>query len=416
MPFFPREEKDIIADSLNRLAISTNINQMTPGGKARFFISTVAREQEKLNQQFNDNLLVPYIRYAPGKYLDFFGDMLNLPRYEPEHAYTEGNNFMFYVNSGKFGDINGGVGFTIPAGTVVSTKQFDGEIITPGLEEQPTVSFAITNAIYCDPNSTFVYGQILASIEGDESSVPRNSLIEHSFTGYSQSARKLLLCTNRFAIDNGSNRESDESYRYRLMNVFKARNQATEAAVRLAALSVPGVSDVYIVNAEQGPGTFSLYIEGITPTVSSLLVSKVAAAVNKVQACGVRPFVSAPINLGVEFVAAIHWSSRATSEDKYNGYISMRAAAEKYLNTLKRGQELVFADLLDVMLRAAPRVETIGQSLDKTFESIYVYRTLGSGEQPTKSIYIGDTLECLYNQKIVLETSNKYQGIQFIAF
>ena len=69
MPFFPREEKDIISDSLQRMNQSTNITQMSPGGKARFFIATVSKEQAKLNQQFNENLLLSYIRYSHGKYL-----------------------------------------------------------------------------------------------------------------------------------------------------------------------------------------------------------------------------------------------------------------------------------------------------------------------------------------------------------
>lgn len=416
MPFFPREEKDIIADSIQRLVQSTNINQMSPGGKARFFLSTVAKEHAQLNQQFNDNLLVPYIRYSPGKYLDLFGDMLGLPRYEATHAVSDRTNFMFYVNSGKFGDINGGSGFSIPSGTIVSTIQFAGDIITPGLEEQPSVSYATIESIYCDPNSAYAYVTVKASIEGDESSVPRNTLRQHNFSGYTESAKNTLLCTNRFAIDNGSNRETDDSYRYRLANIFKAKNQATEASIRLAALSVPGVSDVYPVNAEQGPGSFGLYIESTTSTVSSALVSSVADTVQRVTSFGIRPFVSAPISLGVEFVAAVHWSSRATQSDKSIGYGAMRTAAEVYLNSLRRADPLIMANLVDAMLNAAPKVDSIGRSRPKTFEEIYVYKYVSANELPARTLFSGDVLESLYNQRIILETANKYQGIQFVAF
>jgi hypothetical protein len=132
MPFFPKTENEIIKESLDVMSSSTNLTQLSPGSKVRFFLSTTGREQASQQSLFDSNLLQPYIKYAEGRFLDLFGDMLNLPRAEATHAESTGENFMFYVSSGSFGDINGGASFVVPAGTIVHTVPFEGEIVTPG--------------------------------------------------------------------------------------------------------------------------------------------------------------------------------------------------------------------------------------------------------------------------------------------
>lgn len=416
MPFFPRDERDIVTESLNRMNQQTNITQLSPGGKARFFIATTAREQAKQQQLFDQNLLQAYIKYSEGKFLDFFGDMLNLPRVGSRHAESTGNNFMFYAQSGKFGDLNAGSPFTIPAGTRVYTKPFEGEVVTPGLDTQPIIVYTTTEAAVCNAEESYVYVAVRASIEGDESSVPRNVLNEHDFSGYRLATNNGLKCTNRFAIDNGVNRESDPSYRFRLSNIFAARQQAMEASIRLAALSVPGVVDVTTVNSEQGPGTYALYVLGLTPTTSPALVTSVARAVAEVTSHGIRPFVSGPNPLGVEIVAAVNWSPRATKEDVASGYAAMRDRAETFINDLGIGEELDLNDLLLAMLDVAPLANQIGRITPNQFEEVYVYRQSYTGEDVTRNFHFGDAVQPLYNQRVILETSTRYRGIQFITF
>lgn len=417
MPFFPREEKDIISESLQRMNNQTNITQLAPGGKARFFLTSIIREQARQQNTFDANLLQSYIKYSDGKFLDFFGDMLNIPRIEATHAESQNNNFMFFVQSGQFGDLNNGASFSIPSGTTVGTVPFEGNTVTPGLEYQSVIEYKTVEPVTCEPTSSYVYAPIRASVEGSYSSVPRNTLQQHSFNGYSLASRNGLKCTNKFAIDNGVDRERDESYRYRLSNIFTARNQAIYASIRLAALSIPGVSDVVMVNAEQGPGTFGLYIKSLTPSVSPELVTSVSNAVNEVVGYGIRPFISAPKTLGLEFVAAVNWSSRATAEEIAVGYTAMRNAVENTINNLDIGEALDLEDLIQVMLEAAPKANRIGRNLVNTFEEVYAHRySPKSNSVTTRNLIFTDTISPLYNERILLETSTRYRGIQFLTF
>jgi hypothetical protein len=230
------------------------------------------------------------------------------------------------------------------------------------------------------------------------------------------SASNVLKCTNKFAIDTGVDREGNESYRYRLANIFTARSQAIYASIRLAALSIPGVSDVVLVNAEQGPGTFALYIQSATPSVSPTLIESVSTAVNEVISFGIRPFVSGPNNLGLEFIAAVNWSSRATKEEIALGYIAMRNAVERYINQLEIGQSVEFEDLVVAMLDAAPQANRIGRNSPNTFEEIYIHRASPTGESTVRNLVFTDEVNPLYNERVTLETASRYQGIQFITF
>jgi uncharacterized phage protein gp47/JayE len=415
MPFFPRTENEIIKDSLERMSSNTNLTQLSPGGKVRFLISTTAREQAGQQALFDANLLQPYIKYSEGKFLDFFGDMLNLPRVEASHAESTGENFMFYVSSGNFGDINNGSSFVIPSGTVVHTVPFEGEILTPGIELQPTISYSLTSDVTCLPGESFVYAPIRANIEGEESTVPRNVLTAHEFTNYLGGTG--LLCTNRYSIDNGTVRETDDAYKYRLQNIFRARSMGVLASIRLAALSVPGVSDIVEVNCEQGPGTYGIYVQSTAPTPSPQLIEEVSQAVALVSTYGVRPFVSAPQTLGLELVAAVQWSPRATTADIAQGYANMRNSIEDRLNITEIGEAVDFAALVDLILSSSNYALRMGRNKPNKFEETYVYKADPSNTSVSiRSILIGDSVTPLYNERVLLETGSRYRGIHFITF
>jgi len=415
MPFFPRTESEIIKDSLDQMNRETNFTQLSPGSKVRFLLSTTGREQANQQSLFDENLLQPYIQYADGKFLDYFGDMLNLPRIESSHAESTGENFMWYVRSGTFGDINGGQGFNIPVGTVVSTQQFNGEIITPGIESQSLIKFVTTSDILCPSNSSFVYSPIRATVEGSESSIPRNVLKVHSFKNYSLNSQSLLMCTNKFSIDNGTLRESDTSYRYRLQNIFRARSQGVLAAIRIAALSIPGVADVSVINCEQGPGTYALYVRSQAPTPSPSLIREVTSAVEFVSSLGIRVFVSGPTLLGLEFLAAISWSEKASIENISKAKALIRNNLESYLNTKEQGESLLLSDIVDLIIRSSQYVLSVGRTVPNKLEEVYVYKKDPSSTGTSRSLLIGDSVEPLYNEKVILETNNRFNGIQFFT-
>jgi len=415
MAFFERTQREIVSTALDRLSRNTNITQLAPGSKARFILDTTAQEQANQHQIFDFNLMQAFIKYADGKFLDFFGDMMNLPRKEPTHADATDQNFMFYVSTGTFGDINSGLDLSIPAGTTVQTVPYEGSVITPGIEEQPTVRYVTTQEAIALSGQSFVYVPIRAVLEGRNSDVPRAVLKKHLFSNYILSTNNGLKCTNRYSISNGEDRETDSSYRYRLANIFEARNLSVFAAVRLAALSVPGVSDIKEVLAEQGPGTYSIYVKSLTPTTSPRLLLEVASACQSVSSFGVRPFILPPTPIGIELVAAVTWNPKATNAQIAAGYNDMRNALESFLNNTSIGEEILFSDLIDLLLRSTPYAFSIGAVNSNKFEQVYAYKNDPINQGTVRNIVSGDKIEPLYNERVILETSGKHRGIQFMT-
>ncbi|MCK4260722.1 MAG: baseplate J/gp47 family protein [Halanaerobiales bacterium] len=416
MRFFERSFDNMVSKGLQQLTQNTNITQMVPGSKTRFLLDTIFDEQAEQHSVFNINLMQAFLRFADGEFLDYFGDMLNKPRKEATYAETtlEQQNFMFYTGSGTFGDINASSDFTIPAGTQVTNIPFEGDIATPGLEEQPIITYTLVSDVICAADRSFVYAEIRASVEGKDTNLPRNVLNRHNFVNYTQIQRGLLKCTNEHAISSGTERESGEAYRYRLLNQFKAKSQAVKIAVRLAALSVPGVANVYGVNFEQGPGTYSLYIQAVTPTTNQGLLNMVVDSVSEVTAEGVRPFILAPLPLGLEFVTAITWSPRTTNAQKSVAYAAIRDNIESALGLYDIGESVFIADLIRLVLSSDNHILGIGREISNSFEEIYLTRSSADGNGVTRSSFVGDTIEPLYNERIILETAGRHRGIEFI--
>ena len=98
------------------------------------------------------------------------------------------------------------------------------------------------------------------------------------------------------------------------------------------------------------------------------------------------------------------------------GYTAMRNAAEAFINNLDIGARLDMNELIDIMLAAATKANRIGRTTPNAFEEVYIYKQTPSGAGTIRNLSIGTIIEPLYNQRIILETGNRYRGIQFITF
>lgn len=421
MPFFPKSKDEMISSGLEALRNNTNITQLSPGSKTRFLLDAMTEEQAAQHELFDTNLAQAFIRWADSRYLDFFGDMLNIPRLEAQRGSVdiEDRNFFFFVDGGTFGDINSNQDINIPSGTIVSTPIPEIELRTFEAENeersvQQVIEYELVTPLLCPSSKSYAYAQIRSKVEGSVSDVPRNVLKKHNFSAYTLSNNNRLKCTNKYAIANGRNRETDSSYRYRLMNAFKARERANRMAIRLAALSISGVSDVIEVNCEQGPGTFSLYVESTTPTISPRILRNVEQVVESVCAYGVRPFVVAPKSLGIEIIIAVQWKKDTTEQMKSIGYAAIRDSVELYLSDVPMGESLNLQDLATAVSLSHPAIQAIGLQRSGEFEQVYIYRSSPDNTGTRKSLFTGKIIEPLYNEKIIFETNTNDRGVIFI--
>lgn len=173
-------------------------------------------------------LQMMFPQFAEGRFLDYHGESVRLPRHPAEKA-------------------KGKVTFTGDPGTVIQTGII---VMTVGTDDNPPISFVVTEMGTIDET-----GKVNVSIEaleaGSNGIVPVGSIIllERSIPGVS-------AVKNEEATSGGLDEESDEHYRERILD--RRKNKALSGARRdyeAWAKEVPGVGDVVVIPEADGFGT-----------------------------------------------------------------------------------------------------------------------------------------------------------------
>lgn len=172
---------------------------------------------------------------ATGQGLDKLGENIGTSRKLATKASSLG-----FSKPVRFTNLSGS-STTIPAGTRVWGSR------------DPQLAFFTLEGITLDAG---ISGEVhvQAAEIGDIYNVPRASIDSHSFAGASVSV------TNILPLQDGSYRESDESFRSRLIAEYQRRVVFNAETAREMLRSVPNVRDVLIVDQPNGPGTFDAII------------------------------------------------------------------------------------------------------------------------------------------------------------
>lgn len=143
--------------------------------------------------------------FADGDSLDLIGQIFGVNRIQQTvaTAAADDDNFVFYVRTGAFGDINKGHDIQIPAGIRISTADPGGPVF-------------VTNAITLPSALSLLSFSATALQPGAAGNVPSGVFSQHNFTGYADAGFGTLLVANNFGIIGGRDTEDDESYRYRI--------------------------------------------------------------------------------------------------------------------------------------------------------------------------------------------------------
>jgi uncharacterized phage protein gp47/JayE len=241
--------QDILARLQKRIADETSLDPYKESSAIGLILRMTAAEIdqawgyiEELERQTN-------LRTASGGGLDNFGLYLGTPRNDSRKSTTLG-----LQRSIKFTNI-GGAGVNVPAGTRVF-KSTD-----------PSLAYFTTEGVLISAGSSETVHAIAADL-GDLYNIGVGELDSHSVPNAA------LTVTNILPIENGSNRESDASYRERLLQEFSRRTVLNPSNTVALMRNIPGVRDAYLLNNYRGAGTFDIIIIPHAYNDTSALVSK----------------------------------------------------------------------------------------------------------------------------------------------
>ena len=380
MPLFAETEEKIFGDILYDLVSNTALTRSSPGSKTRALAQAVSKKMGRMWRQFDVNMVQSFLNGAEGKYLDYLGSMMGLPRLgeKPATIVREDKIVKFYTDLGTFGTINGTASITILAGQIIST----GESSTGTLYRMP-----YTTILPSSETEYFVAVESLAT--GDAANVGKDTLVYHDFINYTDSANSTLKVTNVAEIFMSRAVESDANYRFRIANQVLAAEQANITAIRLAALTTPGVADVISLPFNRGIGTYDLLIKATTPRVPEGLVSSVDAAVSKVTAHGIVPFVRGPREIGMSMVGTITTRKQLTPEEESSILAAATSNVTSYINNLDIGEDFVIEEIIERVLSASTLVKNLG-NISKPLDELYIYKQSKLQDNKVRESLIAD--------------------------
>lgn len=362
--YIAKNRTQIINETLNYLVSQTSIQNISPGSKARALVEALGLVAGNISQDISDGILQTFLTEATGISLDFIAESYGIQRLPARPARAEASDkiFRYYVRGTTFGDINNGNDIYIPAGTQIEATS--GDPLSYFIQREDVVLPAADSEYYFAADQA---GSIFSN------SISPGSMIQHNFTGYTDSPFGSLLVTNEKGIA-GRPRENDDNLRFRIRQSISTAAGANTAAIRLAALQVPGVSDIKVLNARAGLGTFDVVVFGIDPIVSNGVIRAVQTRVDSATAVGTKAIATAPRIVGVSINTSVKLVSGLTTGQKNAAINAARQAAREYIVGLNSGSSFVINSLVNTMISASNNIVSLGTP-GKPFTQLLLWKS-----------------------------------------
>lgn len=392
MAFFNIKSTDISNEIIKTIQQTTPMNVTMVGGKLRTIVDVIADNMSRMYDQFDEISLNSFVYGASGEYLDYIGSLFGLTRKKQFNASTYGDstNIKFYVPYGTFGDINDGIAITIPYGTRL-WAQSGTDIIEYKTDSSYTLS----------PEDSEQYISASAITSGAAANISANALRYYDSINYSKKNSNLLLLTNIYPIVNGTNLESDDDFRYRIVNFHTASKTSNLTAIETAAYSFPNVAEVKLIKDVSG-GKSLLLVKSVAPTISEYEIEQIQIAVDAVSPIGYKIKVVAPEYLYMEFKFKINFESTLSLDTKTSIKSQISASVNYYINNLDVGESFNYNDFMQYLVSTVPSVSGY-VSKSGIVSGMYIIKPIF--DTTTKFTFSGN-YDILPSQKLLLSTSS----------
>ena len=327
--FLDPESRSTVEARIQRSLIARGLNASTAGSIVNTVYSTFLDERGNVLRDIRYVGSMSFLSQAENGYLDLIGeDFFGLERVQESFASVTDldSNLTIFVDTGTLADhlpIESGR-YYVPSGLSIydATSQ---------------IEYTTDRRIYVEEFANRAFVSASAVTEGPFSNVPAGTLISINLEGVS--------ITNLGAIANGAGVETDDNYRFRISNAYVGIQEGNTTAIRLAALSTPGVSDV-VVNARiNGPGTTQVIVLPESNSVSPSVLEEVSSRINLVKAEESVVFVDAPSYASVQIEYS--FSGRPLTEtERLELTSSVQSAARDLIANLTFDDVLVPADAI----------------------------------------------------------------------
>ena len=333
--------ESMATDARQRTSVLTDFEE---GSVVRSLFESFSYELALLYEQMDLVYQAGFVDTAAGANLDRVVAVLGIARNEPDFAAGE---VAFERDAGSDDDIY------IPVGTLVTTEE-DPEA------KPPKKAYVTTEEGWLRRGQTFVEVKVQAEERG-----PQMTSDSESVVVMPRPVPGIKAIYNRKPIRfRGRERETDEELRNRSKKALLASGRASNVAIENALLGMPGVRGVRIretfpphapapksgggngngaVRGEDGtgPGVVEVFVDGMNADNAASLRQRI----DQVRAAGVYVILGPAQAIGLQAVLRIETDGRAQGEDRKALERQVRDVVFQFVDRLRMGQPLLFAQL-----------------------------------------------------------------------
>jgi len=240
----------MMIDSFNEKYPDTDITDFNEGSEIRNLLEAIATDIYHLEKNDQQILQVCFLSTSYGRYLDLFGVDLNAPRSLGSYAW-------------------GTVTFSIPEPVDYQIEVPYGTI----LRASDTGLNYVTNLDAVIPiGATSVDCPVYSQVPGENTNAEANTITIFAETKvYNQ-----LSVTNLERCTGGSNAETDDEYRERLLEVKNKDGFGSKDHYKAIGSEVDGVHDVYLTSSETKTG--KVIVNGLNKPIPDAVFTQVVSA------------------------------------------------------------------------------------------------------------------------------------------
>jgi len=328
---------ELEGEAIDELLQGGVLTNMTPGSRVRALVSVMTSRCGRVMDAVDINTAMKSATSSAGYFLDLIGSGVGVDRRDASACAVtkEDQNLRFYVSSGVLSDYL--PSRIIPVNTTITDTA--GSIV-----------YTVTQDTEFGDGATEVYVSAIANGTGSAYRVGRGVLTSSSITDAN------VLVTNERGITNGADIESDDNYRYRILNHRASSATGNETAIRLAALSTPGVADAITQRHFNGPGTVDMLIIPVGNRTSDATLRAVAARVSAVSSGGDVVNVRGPRYVNITIDVRIDFTRSVPESDKAGVRSQVRNSITDYLDDIPLGGVLIIQELRARVQEASPKI------------------------------------------------------------
>ena len=180
--------------------------------------------------------------------------------------------------------------------------------------------------------------------------------------------------------------ETDDNFRYRIINQCLTLATSNETAIRLTALTVDGVNDVILKPYSMGAGSFTVIILSDEDVTSTGILETVRQKLLNVHGYGIRYNVVSPTLTYVSIKQKLYLNTTLSDIEKQEIKYDVQLALAEYLNSLNVGEDIIIDKITQVIMNVSENI------LEESNMAFYI-----NGE---KALYVNQS--CRWFERFIL--------------